>query len=257
MYSHPDTLVTGPSVYVVVTVPQLSVPVAIPDTKAISISSGVGLQPKWLLLGRGHWTINTGSMVSTVQLIVLETLAELPQSSVEKKVLDCVCTHPLTETGPSEDVTLTELQLSVAVAEPSASSISAALGLHPRSPLLAIEPVAVMTGAMVSTVQLMVLDILAVLPQLSVAVKVLVCVCSHPLNDTDTGPSEAIVVTGPQLFVAVADPRASSISAAEGLHPRSPLLEIEPVATTNGAMVSTVQLMVLETLALLPQSSVE
>ena len=65
-------------------------------------------------------------------------------------------------------------QLSVAVAVPSAASIVAALGLHPRSALLAVDPVAVITGAVMSNVQVMVRDALAVLLQASVAVHVLV-----------------------------------------------------------------------------------
>ena len=34
-----------------------------------------------------------------------------------------------------------------------------------------------------------------------------------------TGPSTEVGVTGPQLSVAVAEPRAALIAAAEGLHP--------------------------------------
>ena len=65
-------------------------------------------------------------------------------------------------------------QLSVAVAVPRAASIAAALGLQPRSALLAVDPVAVITGAVISNVQVIVLQTLAVLPQPSVAVQHLV-----------------------------------------------------------------------------------
>ena len=65
-------------------------------------------------------------------------------------------------------------QLSVAVAVPNAPSICAAVGLHPKSPPLAIEPVVEITGGVTSDVQLIVRDAVAVLLQASDAVHVLV-----------------------------------------------------------------------------------
>ena len=65
------------------------------------------------------------------------------------------------------------LQASLAVAAPSAASIAAELGLHPRAPLAGV-PVAVIVGAVTSTVQVAVLDVVDMLPQASVAVNVLV-----------------------------------------------------------------------------------
>ena len=68
---------------------------------------------------------------------------------------------------------VTAPQLSVALAVPRAPSICAAVGLQPRSPLLAIDPVAVITGAVRSEVQVIVRDALAVFRHASVAVHVL------------------------------------------------------------------------------------
>ena len=69
---------------------------------------------------------------------------------------------------------VTAPQLSVAVAVPKAALICVEVGLQPKSPPLAIDPVAVITGGVKSEVQLMVLDALAVLLHASVAVHVLV-----------------------------------------------------------------------------------
>ena len=67
----------------------------------------------------------------------------------------------------------------------------------------------------------------------------------------------AVGVTVPQLSFAVAVPKAASIVAAVGLHPRLLPFATDPVAEITGASVSTVQLMVLETdTATLPHASV-
>ena len=72
-------------------------------------------------------------------------------------------------------VGVTVPQLSFAVAVPIAASIVAAVGLQPRLLPLATDPVAVITGAIVSTVQLIVLETdTAALPQASVAFQVLI-----------------------------------------------------------------------------------
>ena len=82
--------------------------------------------------------------------------------------------QPVLPTAPVDGVGVTGPQLSVAVAVPKAASIAAAVGLQPKSALFAVEPVAVITGAVISNVQLMVRDALDVLRQPSVAVHVLV-----------------------------------------------------------------------------------
>ena len=61
-------------------------------------------------------------------------------------------------TTPSKEVTVGVPQLSVAVALPSAASICAAVGLHPKA---RVVPVAVMTGSVVSTVQVTVRVVIA------------------------------------------------------------------------------------------------
>ena len=74
-----------------------------------------------------------------------------------------------------DTVGVTGPQASVALAVPKAKSIAPAVGLHPRLALLAVDPVAVITGAMVSRVQLIVLvTAAAILPQASVAFQVLI-----------------------------------------------------------------------------------
>jgi hypothetical protein len=100
---------------------------------------------------------------------------------------------------------------------------------------LAVEPVAVITGAVRSTFQVMVREAEAVLPQASVAVNVLVC---DLLQSPVTAPSEEVTVGWPQASVAVALPRAASIASVDGLHPRLELLATEPVAVIPGAVLS-------------------
>ena len=68
-----------------------------------------------------------------------------------------------------------------------------------------------------------------------------------------TALSEGVGVTGPQLSVAVAVPRAASMAAAVGLHPRA---KVVPLAMISGASVSSVQVTVRPTaVAALPQAS--
>ena len=75
------------------------------------------------------------------------------------------------------------------------------------------------TGGVRSAVQVTVLVTVAVLPQASVAVKVLTCDCKQPL--VLTLPLLEVIVTVPQPSVAVAEPSAAVISDAEGLHPKT------------------------------------
>jgi hypothetical protein len=74
-------------------------------------------------------------------------------------------------TGPSLCDTVGVPQASVAVAEPSAALISVAVELQPSNKLV---PVAVIVGGVRSTTQLTILDTVALLPQPSIAVHVLV-----------------------------------------------------------------------------------
>ena len=78
----------------------------------------------------------------------------------------------MTVTVPVVAVGVTGPQASLAVAVPKAESIAEAVGLQPR---VNVVPVAVITGATVSSVQVTVLETAAAaLPQASVAVHVLV-----------------------------------------------------------------------------------
>ena len=117
----------------------------------------------------------------------------MPQLSVAVNVLVCDLVHvPLIT--PSKEVTVGVLQLSVAVALPSAASICAAVGLQPRFAPSATEPVAVITGAVVSAFQLMVRLVLLLLPHRSVELKVRVwLLMQSPL----TAPSLAVTVLVP------------------------------------------------------------
>jgi hypothetical protein len=87
-------------------------------------------------------------------------------------------------------LTETVLHASVAVAEPRAASISEASGLQPREVAV---PVAVITGGIRSLVQLTVLDVVAELPQPSIAVNVLVL--EEEQEDVATAPSVAVILT--------------------------------------------------------------
>ena len=73
--------------------------------------------------------------------------------------------------APSVEVSVGVPQASVAVAVPSAALMSDAVGLHDN---VRAAPVAVITGGVVSSVQVAVLEVEEVLPQASVAVQVLV-----------------------------------------------------------------------------------
>jgi hypothetical protein len=127
----------------------------------------------------------TGAVISNVQVTVRDSVAVLPQPSVAVHVLVCDLAQPVEPTAPSTAPNDWILQLSVAVAPSSTASIVAVDGLHPRA-VDAVE-FAVITGAVISNVQVTVRDSVAVLPQPSVAVHVLVADLAHPV--LPTGPS--------------------------------------------------------------------
>ena len=107
------------------------------------------------------------------------------------------------------------------------------------------------TGGVRSSVQVTLLDVVAVLPHASVAVKTLVCDALQ--LDVVIAPSTEVIVGVPQPSVAVALPSAASIAVATGLHPNV-TLEYVPVKT--GGVTSTVHTTVLEMVTVLPQPSV-
>jgi hypothetical protein len=193
---------------ILVTAPQASVAVAVPRAAVISEAAGLHASVSVVPVA-----VIGGGTRSAVHVIVLDVVAVLPQASTAVNVLVCVCVH-VPVTGPSvNEILVTAPQASVAVAVPRAAVISEAAGLHAS---VSVVPVAVITGGTRSLVHVIVLDVVAVLPQASTAVNVLVCVCVHvPV----TGPSvNEILVTAPQASVAVAVPRAAVISEAAGLH---------------------------------------
>jgi len=146
-------------------------------------------------------------------------------------------------------VTLGVPQLSLADALPKAASMVAEDGLHPRTPLGGV-PVAVIVGAILSLDHCTVRDVVAVLPQASVAVNVLVC----DLTQSPVIPPVFEVTVGlPQASVAVAEPRDASICAEDGLHKVS---GPAPVAIRVGAVTSAVHVAVRDAVAVLPQKSV-
>src|SRR5262245_21176598 len=102
---------------------------------------------------------------------------------------------------PVDDVTVGVPQASVAPALPRAPSIAAEDGLHPKPKPV---PFAVRVGAVKSKVHVAVRDVVDVLPQASVAVKVLVCDLKHPL--LCTAAVVDVTVGVPHSSVAVAPP---------------------------------------------------
>jgi hypothetical protein len=159
-------LTTAPSVEVSVGVPQASVAVAVPS--AAFISDDVGLHDK---ANAAPVAVIAGGVVSSVQVAVLEVEEVLPHASVAVHVLVWLLAHPLLTTAPSVEVSVGVPHASVAVAVPSAALISDAVGLHNK---VNADPVAVIVGGVVSSVQVAVLDADEVLPHPSVAVHVLV-----------------------------------------------------------------------------------
>ena len=158
--------------------------------------------------------MKTGDVLSAVHVTVLIAVVELPQPSEAVNVLTCDLAQLLDCTAPSVNVTIGVLHAAVAVAEPSAAVISEADGLQP-SVTKAGE--IIIAGGLGALNQVTVLVMVAVLPQPSTAVNVLVCEEEQVVVDTD--PSVKETVGEPQPSVAVAEPSAAVISEANGLHP--------------------------------------
>jgi hypothetical protein len=139
-------------------------------------------------------------------------------------VLVCVCVQ-VPVTGPSVDVTVGIPQASVAVAVPRAALISEAAGLHAS---VNVVPVAVITGEQDHFVHVIVLEVVAELPQ---AVNSSECSCLRLRTFPVTGPSVNDTVGIRRHHVAVAVPRAALISEAAGLHAS---VNVVPVAVITG-----------------------
>jgi hypothetical protein len=233
--------VTAPSVNVTIGVLQAAVAVA--DPSAAVISEAEGLQPRVTEAGI---IIIVGGLGALSHVTVLEIVAELPQPSTAVNILVCEEEQLLVDIAPSVNVIVAVLQPSVADADPSAAVIADEAGLQP-SGTSAYDPVN--AGGIWSLVQVTVLDVVALLPQPSMAVNILVCDLKHPLEVT--APSREVIVGVPHPSVADAEPREVVISA--GLQP-SVTSVYDPVNT--GGVTSLVQLTVLVIVAELPQASI-
>jgi hypothetical protein len=183
---------------------------------------------------------------------VLDIVAELLQPSVAVHVLVCDLEQPVDPTAPSDAMGVSApLQLSEAVAPPSAASIVASDGLHPRT--VDELDVGVMTGGVWSNVHVNVLDAVPVLPHASVAVHVLVCDLAQPVDSI--GPSDTVGVSEPpQSSEAVAPPRVLFIPPLLGLHPIS--VGEDDVGVTTGAVTSNVHVADLDIVPIFPHPSV-
>jgi hypothetical protein len=191
--------------------------------------------------------VNTGGVLSAVHETVLVAVAELPQPSEAMNVLVCDREQLLDCTVPSVNVIIGVLQSAVAVAEPRAALISAAEGLQPS---VTEEGVTIIVGGLGALNQVTVLDTVALLPQASMAVNVLVCEEEQVVVDTAPSVNDIVGVAHPS--VAVAEPSAAVISEEAGLQPSGTLV-YEPVNT--GGTWSLIQLTVLVIVAVFPQAS--
>src|SRR4030095_16364703 len=222
--------VTGPSVNDTVGEPHASVAVAVPSAASIAAAAGLHASVRVVPVA-----VIDGGIRSLVQVTVLEVVEVLLHPSIAVNVLVCDCVQ-VPVTGQSVNDIVGEPHASVAVAVPSAASIAAAAGLHAS---VRVVPVAVIDGGIRSEVQVTVLEVVAVLPQASIALNVLVCDC---VQVPVTGPSVNDTVGEPHASVAVAVPSAASIAAAAGLHAS---VRVVPVAVIDGGIRSEVQVTVL------------
>jgi hypothetical protein len=210
-----------PSIAVIVVVLQPSVAVAEP--RAASISEAEGLQPSIVVV---PLAVMDGPLRSRIHVTVEEAVAELPQPSEAVKVLVCDALHEVVVIGPSETITAGVLQAAVAVAEPSAAEISEAEGLQPS---VGVAPVIIIVGGLGVFVHVTVEEAVAVLPQASIAVNVLVLEALHDV--VDIAPSLDVTDAVLQPSEAVAVPRAALISEADGLQPS---VAVAPVIVITG-----------------------
>jgi len=104
-----------------------------------------------------------------------------------------------------------------------------------------------------SSIQVTVLDVVAVLPQASVAIHVLVLVVLQPVVTTRSEPN-CVGVSVPQLSVAVASPIAALIAGGFCAALHKSVLPVR-VGVIKGATRSSVHVTVLDVLAVFPQPS--
>src|SRR5688572_1978064 len=155
-----------PLVKVTVGTPHASVAVAVP--KAASIAEAEGLQPRLRLFPE---PVIVGTVMSAVHVAVLEVVDVLLHASLAVNVLVCERLHPVLVILLLVNETVGVPHASIAVAVPNAPSIAEAEGLQPSIKLF---PVAAITGGVLSSAHVAVLDAVDVLPHASIAVNVLV-----------------------------------------------------------------------------------
>ena len=160
-----------------------------------------------------------GALGALSQVTVLEIVALLPQPSTAVNILVCEEEQLDVDTVPSVNVIVAVLHASVADAEPSAAEIADEVGLQP-SGTSAYDPVN--AGGIWSLVQVTVLVMVAVLPQASTAVNILVL--EDEQLDVDIAPSVNVTVAVLHASVAVAVPSAAEIADEVGLQPSASLV---------------------------------
>src|SRR6186997_2970340 len=210
-----------------VTAPQASLAVAVAKD---------GVSGHSMVVAAGN-ALNTGGVLSST-VITWEAVAVLPQASVAVNVLVRVYSlahAPLVVTSADVMVTAPQASLAVAVAKDGVSGHS----------MVVAAGNALNTGGVLSST-VITWEAVAVLPQASVAVNVLVRVYSlaqAPLVVT----SADVMVTAPQASLAVA-------VAKDGVSGHSMVVAAGNALNTGGVLSSTV--ITWEAVAVLPQASV-
>src|SRR6187399_690837 len=223
--AHAPLVVT--SADVMVTAPQASLAVAVAKD---------GVSGHSMVVAAGN-ALNTGGVLSST-VITWEAVAVLPQASVAVNVLVRVYSlahAPLVVTSADVMVTAPQASLAVAVAKDGVSGHS----------MVVAAGNALNTGGVLSST-VITWEAVAVLPQASVAVNVLVRVYSlahAPLVVT----SADVMVTAPQASLAVA-------VAKDGVSGHSMVVAAGNALNTGGVLSSTV--ITWEAVAVLPQASV-
>jgi hypothetical protein len=156
----------------IITILQLSVPVAVP--KALLISCPTGLHKNKAV----PVALIVGGCISLVKVTVCDADAELPHPSVTVQIFVAVKVHPEPGTSaPTVPAAIKPvLQLSVTVAAPNAALICAGDGLHGTDVVVPKEIV----GTCVSLVNVIVCDAVPVFPHASVVVHVFVTEREQP-----------------------------------------------------------------------------
>src|SRR6187399_2071366 len=223
--AHAPLVVT--SADVMVTAPQASLAVAVAKD---------GVSGHSMVVAAGN-ALNTGGVLSST-VITWEAVAVLPQASVAVNVLVRVYSlaqAPLVVTSADVMVTAPQASLAVAVAKDGVSGHS----------MVVAAGNALNTGGVLSST-VITWEAVAVLPQASVAVNVLIRVYSlaqAPLVVT----SADVMVTAPQASLAVA-------VAKDGVSGHSMVVAAGNALNTGGVLSSTV--ITWEAVAVLPQASV-